>query len=101
MSLVGREGVQIGRIRRAGLSRVRDAAYKAGVSPERWTQDREILKAVASSSVATAAEKCVVTRSAVRYALKKYEKIALAILDADRLRSRNDSARAGGGNTWS
>lgn len=92
MSIVGKEGVQIGRIRRAGLSRVREAAKRRGLSPERINQDMEILRAVANGSVATAAEKCRVTKSAVRYRLKLYEEIAGAILDNDRRRLRHDAA---------
>ena len=92
MSIVGKEGVQIGRIRRAGLSRVREAAKRKGRSAEQISQDMDILRAVASGSVATAAEKCRVTKSAVRYRLKLYEAIAGAILDNDRRRLRHDAA---------
>ena len=93
MSLVGKEGVQIGRIRRAGLSRVRAEAARKGLTPERISRDMAILRAVANGSIATAAEKCGVTQSAVRYALKLYEGFSKEIHAGDQRRGRYDAAR--------
>ena len=92
MPVIGKDAVQIGRIRRAGLGRVREAALRDGLKPERVQRDFAVLKAVANGGTAAAADKFRVTRKPVWYALKKYEGYANTILDNDKRRGRNDAA---------
>lgn len=92
MPVMGKEGVQIYRIRCAGLNRVRNTALRDGLKPERVKRDFDILRAVANGGVPSAAEKFRITRKTVWYALKKYEGYAITILDNDNRRGRNDAA---------
>ena len=80
MSIVGKDGIQIGRIRRAGLGNVKAAALAAGQDPARVARDIGILRAVANGTPATAAERCRVTPKTVWCVLRKYEGFANAIL---------------------
>lgn len=91
MPIVGRDGIQIDRIRRAGLGRVRAAALRDGLDPERVTRDFAILRAVANGGISTAAAKCRISRETVLHALRRYEKYAQQILDND-----NRAAPTGG-----
>lgn len=92
MPMLGKDAIQINRIRRAGLGRVRGAALRDGLTPERVQRDFGILRAVANGGSAAAVHKLGVTRKAVWYALRKYEGYANRILDNDKRRGRNDAA---------
>jgi hypothetical protein len=81
MSIVGKDGVQIGRIRRAGLGKVKAAALAAGRKPETVDRDLAILRAVANGTPATAAERCRVPHKSVWRVLRRYEGFALEILN--------------------
>lgn len=83
MPLVSQCGVQIGRIRRAGLGRVRSAALADGRTPEQVARDVEILRAVANGSIASAAKRLRISTKSVTAVLARYEKIANGILDGD------------------
>lgn len=80
MSVVGKDGVQIGRIRRAGLGNVKAAALAAGQDPARVARDIGILRAVANGTPASAAARYRVTPKTVWRVLQKYEGFANAIL---------------------
>ena len=86
MSIVGKDGVQIGRIRRAGLGKVKAAALAAGQKPEQVARDIGILRAVANGTPATAAERCRVTRCVVWKTLRKYGGFALEILRSEEVK---------------
>ena len=81
MSVVGKDGVQIGRIRRAGLGNVKAAALGAGQDPARVARDIGILRAVANGTPASAAERCRVSHKSVWRVLRRYEGYALEILN--------------------
>lgn len=86
MAYPGKDAYLIRRIQRAGLGKVRAAAMQQGTRPEQWAEDVKILRAVANSSPASAAQKCGIGRGAVWYRLTKYARIAETILDTKRER---------------
>ena len=88
MAYPGKDGLLIRRIQRAGLGKVRAAALRQGTRPEQWHEDVKVLRAVANSSPASAAQKCGIGRGAVWYRLTKYARIAESILDTTK--ERND-----------
>ena len=88
MAYPGKDCYLIRRIQRAGLGKVRAAALRNGVRPEQWDEDVRVLRAVANSSPASAAQKCGIGRGAVWYRLTKYARIAESILDTTK--ERND-----------
>ena len=86
MAYPGKDGYLIRRIQRAGLGEVRAAALRQGTRPEQWSEDVKVLRAVANSSPASAAQKCGIGRGAVWYRLTKYARIAESILDTTKER---------------
>lgn len=76
-------GVIITRIQRAGMGRCMVAAMKAGRTQEQVERDVRILGAVANGSIASAAQRLQLSTKTVWAVLKRYEKIANAILGGD------------------
>lgn len=80
MPYLGKDAIQINRIRMAGLGKVRAAALQDGLTEERVARDVAILRAVANGNPSSAAAKCCVAKKTIWRVLRRYENYANQIM---------------------